>query len=177
MTGLVSGLILILFLFLIWFYLDSVNLSSHRRAYLLFLVLIIAATLPLPIFAGFFKISKLVLKRSEFLGPDIWFLGPVIFHWRALSRGFGSCGAIALHIVLISLIGIRPRPESSFCLSVDRFWTILLKLSRSWPRYSISTLTKDFSASWKYQIIAPFFGASSELNSINMDYKYMNWAA
>lgn len=68
-TSLVLALIFILFLFLAYFYLDSVDANSHRRACLLSLVPIIVALFPLLIFVGFLGGFRLVLKSSEFLRP------------------------------------------------------------------------------------------------------------
>lgn len=67
--GPVLASILIFFLFLARFYLNSVNLSGHNKGSLLFFVPTIVAAVLLLIFARFFGSFRLVLKRSRFLGP------------------------------------------------------------------------------------------------------------
>lgn len=74
--------------------------------------------------------------------------------------------------VLIGLIGIKVGLKAGFISALTVLLTTSSKLLNFWSRYSILTLTKGFKPSEKYPIIASSFEALSELNFINIDYKY-----
>lgn len=170
-------LIPIFFLFFTRFYLDGINSSNYRGAILLFLVLTIAANLPLQIFTGFFGGFKLVVKSSGFLkpgflGPSLWFLALGILHWRILNIEFGVCEITLLGTLLIDLMGVEAGPETTFAKALTVFSTISSKLLSSQLCCSIYTLTKIFRFSPKYWIFTPSFTALFKSNSINITCKY-----